>query len=222
MPTTTRRKHFIPMAIQYFLRQDYAHAELLILDDSDGSIKEWVPEVSNIHYIHHRKRFATIGDKRNYACSMATGDIIMHWDDDDWYAPDWITRQVHALQDDAEICGLRELFFYQPGHKYCWQYAYQMDTRAWVAGATLAYRRGVWEQNPFISANVGEDNHLVWFSGAKVQCTGYKNGFVSILHADNTSPKYVHDKQWQRMPLEIIAAIIGADYDQYACHHEPQ
>lgn len=223
MPTTASRKYYIPMAIQYFLRQDYTNAELLILDDSDGSMEALIPESSNIHYIHRRKKFPTIGDKRNYACEAATGDIIMHWDDDDWYASDWIRRQVQALQQhDTDICGLSELFFFQPGHPRCWRYAYRMDSRAWVAGATLAYRRRLWEKNPFLSVNIGEDNHFVWFSGAKVQGTGYTSGFVSVLHAGNTSPKYVSDKQWQRMPVEMIAAILGADYDQYCCHQEPQ
>lgn len=223
MPTTAARKHFVPFAVQYFLRQSYLNAELLVLDDSDGAIAALIPEAGNIRYICSPENFSTLGEKRNYACAAASGDIIMHWDDDDWYAPDWVSRQVQVLQQSgAEICGLSELYFYKPQQQLCWRYAYRMDRRAWVAGATLAYRRSLWERNPFVSVTVGEDNRLVWYSGAKVQCSGYTGGFVSLLHAHNTSPKYVNDKQWQPVPLATVAAVMGKDFNRYPRHQEPQ
>jgi len=38
-----------------------------------------------------------VGAKRNLACDLANGDIIVHWDDDDWMA-DWrLSYQVEQL-----------------------------------------------------------------------------------------------------------------------------
>jgi Glycosyl transferase family 2 len=55
----------------------------------------------------------TIGAKRNLACEEARGEIIAHWDDDDWHAPDRLRYQTQALlHRGADVCGLATLLFY--------------------------------------------------------------------------------------------------------------
>ncbi|MEO6719299.1 MAG: glycosyltransferase [Ferruginibacter sp.] len=49
MPTYNRRK-FIPHAIRYFLRQDYEHKQLIIVDDGTDKIEELVPGSTSIRY----------------------------------------------------------------------------------------------------------------------------------------------------------------------------
>lgn len=39
----------------------------------------------------------SIGMKRNIAVGTARGEIIVHWDDDDWYAADRVTIQVAPI-----------------------------------------------------------------------------------------------------------------------------
>ena len=43
----------------------------------------------------------TLGAKLNLACDYARGEIIAHWDDDDWYAPRRLSTQVEALAQDT-------------------------------------------------------------------------------------------------------------------------
>jgi hypothetical protein len=148
----------------------------------------------------------------------------VHWDDDDWYATDWLTNQISILhQQDADICGLKKVRFYRPHDKKCWQYIYNYDRRPWVAGATLAYKKSVWEQQPFKKLHIGEDNHFVWGSAFKIISHEHYNGFVSILHPANTSPKYTQDSQWKAIPFEDIESILGDDLKHYHfLHQEPQ
>ena len=89
MPTADRRR-FIPAAIRLFLEQDYENKELLIVDDGVDRIEDLVPEHSQIRYIGLSQR-TRLGTKRNLACEAARGDVIVHWDDDDWHAP-WRVR----------------------------------------------------------------------------------------------------------------------------------
>ncbi len=113
MPTSAARSLFIPLAVRFFSRQDYPHAELIIVDDSPQPQHHLIPALPSVVYIHVPQRFSTIGAKRNYACAQAKGNIILHWDDDDWYAPDWISKQVAALENTpAGICGLSALHFF--------------------------------------------------------------------------------------------------------------
>ena len=110
MPTYNRRE-FVSQAIHYFLRQDYPNKELIIIDDGTDIISDLVPDNQCIRYLHLDHR-ATIGAKRNIACQQAKGEIIVHWDDDDWYAPHRLSYQLEALfREGTEVCGTNRLLF---------------------------------------------------------------------------------------------------------------
>ena len=99
MPTRNRSR-FILQAIHYFLRQDYTNLELVIVDDGDKCVGELIrPFVLNderIRYIRLMERLS-VGAKRNQACDQAAGEIIVHWDDDDWIAPWRVSYQIEQL-----------------------------------------------------------------------------------------------------------------------------
>ena len=76
MPTKDRRK-FIPNAIEYFLKQTYKNKELIIIDDGLDKVEDLIPDNKIIKYIYLDIE-QSIGAKRNYANSIASGDIIMH------------------------------------------------------------------------------------------------------------------------------------------------
>src|SRR5437868_4002655 len=95
MPTADRRR-FVPQAIAYFLRQDYAERELVILDDGLDPIADLVPADPRIRYERLTRR-PSLGEKRNLAVEHARGDLLLHWDDDDWFSSDRVRLQVDAL-----------------------------------------------------------------------------------------------------------------------------
>lgn len=192
MPTANRQK-FIPLAINYFLEQNYPNAELVIIDDGLESAARLIPDNPKIRYFYSEP-LGTIGVKRNHACEKAQGEIIMHWDDDDWYAADWISKQVEALSSSgADITGLNRVIFYSPSVNKRWMYEDTDMEQPWLCGATMAYRKSFWQEHPFIDIQVGEDYDFVWNTGAKTFALDYPNGFVAILHAHNTSIKPVED-----------------------------
>ena len=223
LPTSRLRQHFVLHAIHNFLVQDYSDAELIIIDDGPVAIDLGFADDNRIHYHYFPEKFSTLGAKRNYACAQANGDIILHWDDDDWYAPDWISKQVEVLlSGGADICGLKQLYFFKPETMQAWLYDYGRNNRAWVAGATLAYKKAFWKQHPFTDRQVGEDNYFVWQPGAVVQAHDYTDGFVSMLHRGNTSPKYTEFAEWNPRPIADIQRVLGKDYGYYDCHQDPQ
>jgi len=208
MPTANRQK-FLPFAIDYFLQQDYSNAELIIIDDGNQSSSSIIPDNPKIKYFYSEP-LGTIGLKRNYACEKAQGEIIMHWDDDDWYAADWISRQVDALSNSgADITGLNRVVFYSPSVDKRWMYEDTDMEKPWLCGATMAYKKTFWQSHPFIDIQVGEDYDFVWNSKAKTFALDYMQGFTAILHAHNTSIKPVenpkhkkHASGWQEPEKE--------------------
>ncbi|MBS1772042.1 MAG: glycosyltransferase family 2 protein [Bacteroidetes bacterium] len=208
MPTANRAR-FIPTAIKLFLNQDYYNKELIIIDDGIKSVQHLIPNNPHIIYLRLWHGPMTIGTKRNYACGIAHGEIIIHLDDDDWYASDWVSHQVAILEEtNADICGLSQLRFYAPVTGRCWKYTYPPDGLHWVAGATMAYRKQFWENNPFKDLQVGEDNEFVWYSNGKVVSHDYINGFISILHGRNTSPKHINSVLWQKEDVATVRGIL--------------
>src|SRR5215831_14306537 len=164
---TADRRRFVPSAIRQFLRQDYPRRELIILDDGSAPAGDLVPEDERIRYIRIPQRMP-VGAKRNAGCREARGELIAHWDDDDWMA-DWrLSYQVEELlRFRADICGLRQLYFWGLRAENAWEYVYEAESQPWVAGGTMLYRRSLWEQSPFDEIDVGEDNSFVWSGVAK-------------------------------------------------------
>lgn len=197
MPTANRQR-YLPLAIDYFLQQDYPNAELVILDDGNESAANLIPDNPKIHYFY-TEPIGTIGVKRNAAIERAQGEIIVHWDDDDWYASDWVSRQVEAqLTSGADITGLNQVIFFSPSQDKRYMYVDTEEDKPWLCGATMAYRKSFWKEHSFIDLQVGEDYDFVWNSGGKVFAIDYLEGFVAILHAHNTSIKPVENPKHKK------------------------
>ncbi|MBE9571493.1 MAG: glycosyltransferase [Proteobacteria bacterium] len=216
MPTYNRRR-FVPLAIRYFLAQDYRYKELLILDDGDDSVDDLVPDHPQIRYTREPKG-RTLGAKRNRLCELARGDIIAHWDDDDWYAPYRLSYQVSKLlAGNAQVCGINHILFYAPEANRAWEYVYPQGQRFWLSGSSLCYRRAYWESHPFPNMAVGEDARFVWSGDPRKMVTLEDYNFhVGIIHGQNASPKHPRGSRWRPYEVGQVVELFGADAKYYA------
>lgn len=222
MPTYNRRL-FVKQAISYFLRQDYANKELIIVDDGTDAISDLVPVEERIRYIRLHKKI-TIGAKRNLACEQARGTIIAHWDDDDWYAPHRLRCQVEALlRESTDICGTTTLLYYDAENGRAWQYVYPGARQAWVAGGTFCYLRSFWISNRFVNINVGEDTHFVRNARSeRVTILPDVSFYVGMVHSQNVSPKKTNESYWRPYPVDAIQQLLGTDWNFYHSHQVAQ
>lgn len=190
MPTADRDKYVV-LAVQYFLEQDYKNADLIIVDDGKNPVGHLLPNDPKIRYFYSAP-LGTVGAKRNYACDLAGGEVIMHWDDDDWHASNWISKQVfHLLRSGADITGIEHVHFFSPVADTFWiGTALNRQRATWLNGATLAYWRSFWKLHPFEDRQTAEDDFFLRSPGAKIHAHDYIDGFVAILHPHNTTVKY--------------------------------
>lgn len=204
MPTANRRE-YLPGAIQSFLDQAYSEKELLILDDGD-SICDIVPLDSRIRNWFHSPR-QTIGAKRNDLCTRARGEIILHWDDDDYSAPGRIADQVERLlSTGADVTGYNEMEFREDRTGERWYYT---GPAHYALGTSLCYRRSWWERNKFLDMGydaagrpvVGEDNSFVYRANAFGKLVAVPAGGMmwARIHPGNTSPRATHSPMWRRL-----------------------
>src|SRR6202023_35651 len=214
-PTANRRR-FLLQAIRYFLAQDYPNKELVIVDDGDEKVSEFLPKAEPIRYLQLPEK-TVLGEKRNRAAAEARGGIIVHWDDDDWSAPWRLRYQVEELlASGADICGLDRVFFYAPSERRAWEYVYPTGQRPWVYGASLAYRKAFWAMHPFPQIGAGEDTRFVWADArAKIHVLKDPHCLIALMHDGNCSPKRTSDPRYRSRPVEEIERLLSEDLSFY-------
>ena len=105
MLTYNRLHHFrygdcswlLDESVECFLRQTYADKELIIVNDCPKQHISF--EHPNVKVVNVPYRFASLGEKVNYAASLAQGTLLCRWDDDDIYLPRRLEAQAELLTE---------------------------------------------------------------------------------------------------------------------------
>jgi hypothetical protein len=215
MPTRNRRR-FVRQAIWYFLRQDYAQKELIVVDDGEDGVSDLVPADDRIRYVRLETR-ATLGAKRNVGCWHARGELVAHWDDDDWVGPRRLESQVAELERSGlDACGASELLHYRLEAGDAWRCRYGGTDLPPVAGGTLLYRRAAWARQPFAEVDVGEDARFLRALGRhRVRAMPGARFQVAVIHGANAAAQNLDRPFWEQRPFEEVATRLGPDLDFY-------
>ena len=109
--TTHNRKELLKRAIESVLSQTYAHIELIVVDDASDDGTSEICKDSRIHYIFIPKGESRGGNyARNLGVKSSRGEYCAFLDDDDFWLPEKIEKQVALFEGyDCEIvhCGRR-------------------------------------------------------------------------------------------------------------------
>jgi O-antigen biosynthesis protein len=228
MPVYGNRE-MVECALVSFLSQDWPNKELIVIDDSPEAMADLfliqvsLPDtcVRHIRFDDHLVRYVRavsrmkIGPKRNLACDMAHGEIIVHFDSDDWSAPSRITDQVLTLLASGKsVSGYHSMLFWDGHSKEAFKYKGSDD---YSLGSGLCYRRAFWEKHPFVAE--GPKN---WEDNVFVQAARNENEIVAVdagnlmvarIHPGNTCPKKPRENPRQWAPVaasEIPQAFLAA------------
>jgi glycosyltransferase involved in cell wall biosynthesis len=118
---TADRPQLCRRAVQCYLDQTYPHKELVVVDDGVTDLASVLAEVpsNELRYIKlERKPSNVLGTLRNVSLGAASGEFVAQWDDDDWYHPDRLTRQIAALADGHDACCLTATLMHVNSGKY--------------------------------------------------------------------------------------------------------
>ena len=210
MPTRDRPA-FVRQSIWYFLRQDYGARELLILDDGHETVANLVPRDPRIRYVRLAKP-TSVPAKHNLGCELAAGQLIAHWDDDDWIAPHRLSAQVGALTEKPyDVCVIGDVIHYRLREGQ----ALRLRTPD-LFGGTLVYRKEAWRAHPFATDSHDEVRAFIdGFDSAKItDCRGAA-AYVAVAHPGVSSPRQYDDSRWERRPIHELGSLLGPDADFY-------
>lgn len=194
MPTRNRPQ-WVQLAIEAWLAQSYPPNRLELLVAEDGAARSPLPNDARIRYFGQG---GTIGAKRNFLCGQAAGEIIVHWDDDDWSAPGRIRQQVGTITAGAAVAGFHSMLFYEVASGRVWQYSYPAP---YAIGTSLAYRRDWWCSYPFPELQVGEDNGFQFRARTRGRLASADAAGLMVARtlATGTSPRQLQSKQWREV-----------------------
>jgi glycosyltransferase involved in cell wall biosynthesis len=111
-PTKNREK-FLPFCYGWACAQKFADWEWLVEDDS-AEPSPFLSKLSDprVHYRHDPVP-KSVGVKRNNLVERAKGSLIAHFDDDDYYAPDYLLSMINTMRDrNADFIKLSAFYLY--------------------------------------------------------------------------------------------------------------
>lgn len=174
-----------------FTKQTYGNKELLVYDDSPTPSPFFTALQDKRVKYHHQADRCSIGYKRNILCSLATGEFIAHFDDDDFYAPAYLEKMIKKLSK-ADLVKLSKWLAWRELDGTLWEwdtrtlesshYAVNggdkqissvdlksqidnceeyVDKNIWGYGFSYVYRKSLWKECLFENLNMSEDYNFV-------------------------------------------------------------
>lgn len=114
--TCTNKPHFIKNIFQNYRNQNLRNKELIIiLNRNDIDLGRWKTRAAKERSIqvYQVPEEISLGECYNFAVEKANFEYIATFDDDDYYAPNYLKDLMHAfLYTDADIVGKLSYFLY--------------------------------------------------------------------------------------------------------------
>lgn len=191
MPTSGRPE-LAARAARCFLDQDHPRRELVVVGEDTAALREALPCDDRIRLIAVAAR-RSIGALRNIACGHAKGELIAHWDDDDWHGPQRLSRQIAPLVADvADVTALRDVLFLDVATGRFWRCTPQLHRRIFrrdVHGGTLVYRKAIWDRGVrYPDTSLAEDAAFLdraVLGGSRLRGMLAEDLFVYVRHSSN-------------------------------------
>lgn len=195
----TKRQSYIRNLFNNYSRQNHAKKELIIIVNNDNipltpylSLAKKLP---NVHVYRLPER-TSLGACLNYAIKKTKYNYIAKFDDDDYYAPYYLTESVQTFQrTNADVIGKRAHYMYLRGSKTLILRFPQDEHRpvTLIPGATLVFKRKVVNKVQFPNRSVGEDDLFCIRSrrmGYNVYSAG-KSNFVAIRRKNSSNHTWI-------------------------------
>lgn len=207
-PTRNRAK-FIQLMIRNWRVIDYPYTkrEWIIVDDSNpGEELNWSMFkkecehqgviVNNIRYFRINK-VLNLGEKRNFLARLARGEILVHFDDDDYYPAESVVARVKALRQNNKACtGCTSTLCYDILYDQTFE-SYDpvssTDTRpCTISESTLAYTKTFWKERGFRDSDThGECLAFIEDRHDQIILLPYVFVVTQLTHSTNTIERRV-------------------------------
>lgn len=157
--TTTKRSNYINEIFNNYLQQDYDNKELIIaLHNNSIDIDKFnkkADQYPNIKVFQIDEKI-NFGECKNFAFNQTKFDYIAIFDDDDFYAPNYLNQSIVPFNyTNCDIVGKRTCFMYFEGNKTLGIFAPNNENiflkNNYVMDSSMIIKRKVFKQIGFPS-----------------------------------------------------------------------
>lgn len=186
----------------------YDNLQLVVVDGGEESVRDVVREhAGGLTLAYQHAPGLPLGDARNLACSIADGQIMVLWDDDDAHAPDRVEHQVRELERSrSRLVGLSRRLYYDAERGEVWERDLA-QAQPLLDGGTLAFWRELWERRQFTPGVFQCEQDFVRAHRVVMRdLHGYEPApyVVARLHAGNREGKDFDSPTWRRLGLDAV------------------
>jgi len=164
--------------------------EVIIADDSTLPNQQLHLEIPYT-ILYYKVPRMTIGAKRNFLKSKATGEYICHFDTDDNYCSGYIQSCMNTMiKYDCDITGSSDMLFVNYTTKWCGRQSCKYLNQ--LNEATMLYKKSYADTHHYADRSHSENESFtneVW----RIRETPIEEIMVCTCHGDNTIDKNV----WQ-------------------------
>ncbi len=210
----------LPFAYRSFAHQDVSACEWIVIDDS-ATPSAFMASLRDPRVVYrHVAQRMSIGEKRNLAADLARADVIAHFDDDEFYAPDYLRTMLDQMKAaQADMVKLSAFFLYSRVYgKFAWwdtlrksglhfrwsrqpmtSLSFPSEHQAFADnhlgyGFSYVYTKRLWAAGPFEPSSFNEDCAFALAARAReanLLLLADDIGLcVHVLHACNTSASF--------------------------------
>ncbi len=185
--TCTKRPKNIDNVLNNFLSQSYPKKELIIILNIDSvNIDKLIKKTRNYSNIKvfQLSEKKSLGSCLNFAIDNSKFEYISKFDDDDYYAPNYLVDMLNAFKyTNAQILGKYSIYAYLEDKKLLALRYPDIENRYidYVAGSTLTFKKEIFNEVRFKDLNRGEDTTFINDSikkGFKIYATDRFNHVV--------------------------------------------
>lgn len=156
---TFNRRPFFPIIVECVLSQTYPQdrMEWIIIDDGTDPIADLCEGIPNVKYYRYLEKM-TLGKKRNLMHEKTRGDILVYFDDDDYYPPTRVAHAVEMLENNktALCAGSSEMYIFFKHIMKMYKFGPYGPNHA--TAATFAFRKELLQQTRYDEhASVAEE-----------------------------------------------------------------
>lgn len=182
---TFDRPDFLRELVMCFRKQTYSNRELIIVNDQEN-ITYYCNDV-NVKIYNQKKRFKSLGAKRNYTMAKCRGEFVLITDDDDIYYPQHTRHLVrHHQNTDADI--VRDRFSH-----YLDEHNNKIITERKYGMPQCCIRKKYIENNRFNeNLNAGED--VEFMNNAKIKIIENKTSTCAARWGHGVYHMSCHDE----------------------------
>lgn len=168
--------------------------EWIVVDDSASSFEHWFHtcalhrQLMRLTYVHLPHKM-TIGCKRNLVKTLASGEYLVHMDDDDYYAPNYVETVLSMFYstDTPSLIGATTIYLMFPDSLYLYQSGPFRQNHS-CAGA-MSYTKAFANANHFDNSATHREEPSFLQNHPMMQIKNAYNINMVFVHANNTVSK---------------------------------